>query len=246
MSIYIGTAGWNIPRAEKDRFSSDGTQLERYASRLNAAEINSSFYRTHAFATYERWADSVPRGFRFAVKIPKVISHDRRLLRARDPLTRFLAETGGLGKKRGPLLLQLPPSFAFDARRVGRFFDLLRRLHDDPIVCEPRHATWTTAAAVRLLERARIARVAADPPRAAGLHEPGGWGGLTYFRWHGSPRAYFSSYSADALEHLAATVRRLPNSRDTWCIFDNTGSGAAAANALDLISFRNGNSEDRG
>ena len=246
MGSYIGTAGWNIPRVQKERFAADGTQLQRYASRLNATEINSSFYRAHAYETYERWASSVPAAFRFSVKIPKLISHDRKLARARDPLTQFLAETAGLGKKRGPLLLQLPPSFAFDARRVGRFLDLLRNAHEGPVVCEPRHATWTGPAAIRLLENARVARVAADPPRAAGLHEPGGWARVVYFRWHGSPRPYFSPYASDVLENLATAIRRIPRAVETWCIFDNTGSGAAAANALDLLNFRDGHSEDRG
>ena len=140
---YVGSAGWNIPRVHRDRFAAGGSQLQRYASRLNAAEINTSFYRPHAPATYARWAAAVPATFRFAVKIPKLITHDRALLRAREPLEQFLDEVAGLGAKLGPLLLQLPPSFAFDARRVGRFLQLLRSRHDGLVVCEPRHATWT-------------------------------------------------------------------------------------------------------
>ena len=232
--VYIGSAGWNIPRLHRERFASDGSQLQRYASRLHAAEINSSFYRPHSVATYERWAASVPSSFRFAVKIPKLITHDRALGRARDPLTRFLGEIAGLGSTLGPLLVQLPPSFAFEPRRVGRFFNLLRSLHEGPVVCEPRHVTWTSLSAARVLESFKVARVAADPPRAAGLAAPGAWSGLVYYRWHGSPRPYFSPYDAAALDHLAAAIRAL--SVDAWCIFDNTGSGSAAGNALDLTS----------
>jgi uncharacterized protein YecE (DUF72 family) len=233
---YVGTAGWNIPRAHKPRFPLEGSQLQRYAARLNAAEINTSFYRPHAAATYQRWAASVPPDFRFAVKIPRLITHDGRLTRARGPLTRFLEESSGLGGKRGPLLVQLPPSLAFDARRAGRFFALLRDLHAGPVVCEPRHVTWTSAPADALLVSFEIARVAADPPRAAGLDRPGGWSGLLYYRWHGSPRPYFSPYSGADLDRLAAATARLPV--DSWCIFDNTGSGAAAGNALDLAARR--------
>jgi uncharacterized protein YecE (DUF72 family) len=78
----------------------------------------------------------------------------------------------------------------------------------------------------------RVARVAADPPRAAGLDTPGGWPGLVYYRWHGSPRPYFSSYSAEQLRALAVQLSGC--ACDAWCVFDNTGSGSAAANALDL------------
>jgi uncharacterized protein YecE (DUF72 family) len=233
-SAFIGSAGWNIPRLHRERFAADGSQLARFASRLNAVEINTSFYRPHEAATYARWAASVPASFRFAVKVPKLITHDRALTRAREPLTRFLGEIGGLEHKLGPLLVQLPPSFAFDARRVGRFFDLVRGLHAGAIVCEPRHATWTSSPAMRLFESLRIARVAADPPRAPGLEAPGGWAGLVYYRWHGSPRPYFSPYSSADLDRLAAAIR--PNAVETWCIFDNTGSGSAAGHALDLAA----------
>jgi uncharacterized protein YecE (DUF72 family) len=242
-SVYVGTAGWNIPRAHRHRFPDQGSQLARYAARLNAAEINTSFYRPHAAATYQRWAAAVPPGFRFAVKIPKVISHERALTRAREPLTRFLDEIAGLGSTLGPLLLQLPPSFAFEARRVGRFFELLRTCHAGAVVCEPRHATWTSASATRLLTAFEIARAAADPPRADGLHEPGAWRGVAYYRWHGSPRAYFSPYSADDLQRLVQAIETLR--APAWCIFDNTGSGAAAANALDLLAqLSRGNYDD--
>jgi uncharacterized protein YecE (DUF72 family) len=232
--VYIGSAGWNIPRVHRERFAADGSQLQRYASRLNAAEINTSFYRPHASATYERWAAAVPRSFRFAVKLPKLITHERALTRAREPLARFLDEIAGLGPALGPLLVQLPPSFAFAPRRVGRFFDLLRRRHAGPVVCEPRDASWTSPVATRAFEIFRIARVAADPPRAAGLEVPGGWPGIVYYRWHGSPRAYFSPYSGADIDRLAGAIQLLPV--ETWCIFDNTGSGSAAGNALDLAS----------
>jgi uncharacterized protein YecE (DUF72 family) len=232
VAAYIGTAGWNIPRLHRDRFAAEGSQLQRYASRLNAAEINTSFYRPHAAAVYARWAASVPASFRFAVKIPKVITHERALTRAREPLIRFLAEIAGLGPALGPLLVQLPPSFAFEPRRAGRFFTLLRSLHPGPVVCEPRHGTWTSSAAERLLAANAVARVAADPPRVAGLDAPGGWPGLVYYRWHGSPRPYFSPYEPPALDRLHAAISS--PAVDAWCIFDNTGSGAAAANALDL------------
>lgn len=231
--IYVGSAGWNIPRLHKPRFPAAGSQLERYAARLNAAEINTSFYRSHATATYERWARAVPAGFRFSVKVPRAITHDRALARARGPLERFLNDIAGLGRTLGAVLVQLPPSHAFEARRAGRFFDLLRARYEGAAVCEPRHATWASAAANRLLDRFHVARVAADPPRVAGLGEPGGWGGVIYYRWHGSPKPYFSSYGPDRLKQLADELKKARV--HAWCIFDNTGSGSAAANALDLL-----------
>lgn len=233
-TVRIGTAGWSIPRAVAQQVPGDGTHLARYARQLRCAEINSSFHRPHAAATYARWADATPPDFRFAVKVPRTITHDLRLARARGPLQQFLDESSGLGPKRGPLLVQLPPSFAFDARLVGRFFALLRTLHEGHVVCEPRHATWFTPAADALLVKHRVARVAADPAVVPDAARPGGWPGLAYHRLHGSPRTYWSSYEDQALETLATTLRAVPPAVEAWCVFDNTASGAALANALAL------------
>jgi len=232
--LFIGTAGWSIPRGFAAQCGGAGTHLERYARRFRGAEINSSFYRPHAAATYTKWASCVPPGFQFAVKLPRIITHELALRRARAPLDRFLDESAGLQEKRGPLLVQLPGSHAFDARVVGRFLDLLRSLHDGAVVCEPRHASWLAAGAEALLARYRVARVAADPARAPGFERAGGWPGLVYYRLHGSPRTYWSRYEVAFIDALAASLRALPPSVDAWCIFDNTASGAAIENAQEL------------
>jgi uncharacterized protein YecE (DUF72 family) len=229
--ILIGTAGWSIPRASMQRCPPDGTHLERYARVFPCAEINSSFYRPHAMATYARWASSTPPGFRFAVKIPKAITHEQKLRRARLPFERFLAESAGLGDRRGPLLVQLPPSFAFEPRVVVAFFEMVRARYEGPVVCEPRHSTWFTARVDALLHRFLVGRVAADPVIAAGAGVPGGWTGIAYFRLHGSPRRYWSRYDAGYLASLAATMRAIADAAEAWCVFDNTASGAALENA---------------
>lgn len=231
--LFVGTAGWSIPRAFAAQSGGPGTHLERYARLFRGAEINSSFYRPHAATTYAKWAACTPPGFRFAVKIPRLISHELALRRSRAPLQRFLGETAGLEAKRGPLLLQLPGSHAFDARATARFFDVLRSLYDGAVVCEPRHASWVGANAEALLTRYRVARVAADPARAPGLERPGGWPGLVYYRLHGSPRTYWSRYDLAFIDALGASLGSL-TAGDAWCVFDNTASGAAIENAQEL------------
>lgn len=232
--VYIGSAGWSIPRALASSFGTRGTHLERCARRLSGVEINSSFYRPHAAATYARWAQSTPRGFRFAVKIPREITHDLQLRRVRRPFEQFLSETDGLGGRRGPLLVQLAPSLAFDRRIVAAFLSMVRAVYDGPLAFEPRHATWFTPAVDRLLIQHRVARVAADPPRARHGDTPGGWRGLVYLRLHGSPDVYWSAYDAARLERLAAAIREQPPGTEIWCVFDNTASGAAMRNACEL------------
>lgn len=234
-AMVIGTAGWSIPRAAAHHFPGAGTHLERYARAFDGAEINSSFHRPHRRAAYVKWAAATPPHFQFAVKLPRLITHDQALRRPRQPLERFLEEIGGLGSKRGPILVQLPPSHAFSSRVVGRFFEGFRRVDTGPIVCEPRHATWFTTEADRLLDRHQIARVAADPARAPGADAPGGWKGLAYFRLHGSPRMYWSRYGPGYLERLASAIRTAQTTAAAaWCVFDNTASGAAIENAWEL------------
>ena len=165
MSLHIGTAGWALPRIHRDNFDAGASNLARYATRLNAAEINTSFYRPHRPAIYARWAASVPADFRFAVKVPKAITHEERLKGAGPLLDAFLAECAALGDKRGPLLVQLPPSCAFAARAARSFFGVLRRRFSGAVVCEPRHASWFDADADRLLKDLQVSRAAADPAR---------------------------------------------------------------------------------
>ena len=232
--LSIGTAGWNIPSQHAAAFPPDGSHLARYAARLPAVEINSSFYRPHRPATYARWAATVPEEFRYAVKLPKEISHTLRLVGAEAALARFLDEAGQLGPKLGPLLLQLPPSLGFDAATADAFLALLRQRHDGAVVCEPRHPSWFGGEGDALLTRHRVARVGADPPPAPGATRPGGWPGLRYFRLHGAPRMYYSPYAPERLARLAALLRQ-PGSPETWVIFDNTAEGAAWADALSLL-----------
>ncbi len=240
--IAIGTAGWSIPRALGERFPGPGPHLARYARVLTCAEINSSFHRPHRPEVYAKWAALTPPGFRFAVKMPRAITHEARLRGARALLDAFLAETASLGMKRGPLLAQLPPSLAFEARHAGAFFRLLRARHTGPVVCEPRHASWFEAKAEGLLARHGIGRAAADPAVVPQAAQPGGYLGprgdgaraVVYYRLHGAPRKYRDRYPVERVRQWAQSLRLWPGGAEVWCIFDNTASDGAMANVLEM------------
>lgn len=175
----------------------------------------------------------MPGDFRFAVKVPKVITHERRLKDAGEELDRFLSDLSGLGPKVGPLLVQLPPSLAFQRSVSDMFLERLRGRFPGSIVCEPRHASWFTTDVNALLQELQIARVAADPAPVTGAGEPGGWKGLSYFRLHGSPRIYYSAYETETLVGIASRLmNEVANGAETWCIFDNTAAFAATGDAL--------------
>ena len=238
LPVRIGCAGWSVPRTERERFPEEGSSLERYASRFDAVEINSSFHRPHRPATYVRWSASVPASFRFSVKIPKTVTHGSRLKETGGLLDAFLAEAGGLGEKLGCLLVQLPPSLSFEPAVVDGFFADLRSRFSGPVACEPRHASWFTPDVDDFLKERTVARVAADPARVPEAAEPGGWRGLSYFRLHGSPRTYYSAYSEEYITALARRIQEdAAEGRTVWCIFDNTTLGAATGNALALRSL---------
>lgn len=230
--LRIGTAGWSIPSAVADRFPPPGTHLERYARGMNAVEINTSFYRPHRRQTWEKWAAATPPGFAFSVKLPKQLTHEQRLTEPVARLESFAAEVEGLGDRLAVLLVQLPPNLGFDAPIAEAFFDAVRARFEVPVALEPRHADWFTAEADGWLAERRIARVAADPSRHPGAEIPGGWRGLTYYRLHGSPRVYYSAYSADDLAGMARALDQERAKAPTWCVFDNTAGSAALGDAL--------------
>ena len=210
---------------------------------FKGAEVNSSFHRPHPTKLYSKWAALTPSGFRFSVKLPRTITHDARLRRARTPLEAFFSEVSGLGAKLGPLLVQLPPSLEFDTRAARTFFGLVREFHEGAVVCEPRHASWLEARADALLAEYRIGRVAADPAAVPQAAEPGGYlgprgegaGATVYYRLHGAPRKYWDRYPTERVQAWAAALGRWPRSARVWCIFDNTAGSAATENALECL-----------
>ena len=151
-----------------------------------------------------------------------------------EPLEEFLTDSRLLGTKLGPILVQLPPSLAFEPGLATSFFTALRDRHAGPIACEPRHPSWFADDADGLLKTSAIGRVAADPAVVPAAAEPGGWPALVYYRLHGSPRKYFSAYEEESIRRLASTVEEA--AVEVLCIFDNTASGAAAGDALNLLA----------
>ena len=237
MEAVIGTAGWSIPGKAAAAFPGEGTALERYSRLFGGVEINSSFHRPHRASTWARWATSVPETFRFAVKVPKTITHQAKLVDCEALAERFAEEVEPLGAKLAVLLVQLPPKLGFDAEAAELFFTHLRGLADARIACEPRNPQWFGPKAEALLARLGVARVAADPALGAAAAIPGGWRGLAYWRLHGSPAMYRSSYTDAALDHWARQVRAaLRDGREAWCMFDNTAASEATGNALSLMA----------
>lgn len=228
---YIGTAGWSIPKAHAEKFSGNGTHLERYAGRLHAVEVNSSFYRDHQEATYYRWAYTTPDEFRFSVKFPRRYTHEGKLGLNTQQAKLTLEPIFGLGEKLGVILVQLPPKLPFDLDRAESFFGIVRDLYQGQLACEPRHPSWGQAETLDFLKKWKVSKVMADPePCPPSSPDFSNAGGFVYHRLHGTPEIYRSPYGEPFLTQLSEQLQR-PNS---WCIFDNTTFGHATDNALSL------------
>ena len=207
VDIRVGTAGWSISGVMTSRFDSAGTHLQRYSRRLACAEINLSFHRPHTVKTYAKWRDSTPPGFRFAVKMPRAITHDLKLQHAREPFVTFLSQTDGLADKRGPLLFQLPPSLSFDGSVVPGFpgYGAKGRM------TAPSSASRGTPRGSRRVwhhcsRATEYPELRADPPPASEAATPAGWPRVVYFRLHGSPRRYWSRYDEHAIPLQAVSI----------------------------------------
>ncbi len=224
----IATAGWSIPKTVAHRFPETGSGISRYAAVFNGVEINSTFYRRHRMNTFERWANSVPDDFRFAVKLPREITHGHRLHAIGQIFKTFVEELSALNGKLGPLLCQLPSTLEFDGNEATAAFETMREVFPGILVLEPRHTSWAMPSAKQVLTRYAVNRVLADPAPvwpASDFSEP-----PRYVRLHGAPRMYYSDYSA---EEIRSFEKRL--CAGSWCVFDNTASGAAIQNALAML-----------
>lgn len=236
-AVRVGCAGWALSSKVASAFPGEGSHLERYAKVFPCVEINSSFYRPHQEKTYRRWADSVPASFRFSVKMPRTITHERRLQAVEEPLEAFLQQAGGLGNHLGCLLVQLPPSLALDVKIATGFFSALRRATRMPVACEPRHASWFTDRGAAVFDEAGVSCVWAHPSPVADA-EPPDDGRLLYLRLHGTPQVYYSAYDEPFIRSIAQRMEQARHSgKDVWCIFDNTARGEAVPNALSLLGM---------
>lgn len=226
--IYVGTAAWSIPKIAAEHFPIVGSHLERYSLRLNAVEINSSFYKDHKAKSYKKWADSTPDNFRFSVKLNRRFTHECNLEIEEVDLMNNLKDISELGEKWGVLLIQFPKSQDFHFDHMKFFYRTIRKVFKGSVALEARNLSWMSAESVSLMKQYKISKVIADPEQCPGEVE----GEIKYYRLHGSPEIYKSNYEDDDLNKLYEEMNHATT--DVWCIFDNTTFGHATNNAVTI------------
>lgn len=235
MDVRIGTAGWSIPKEFKKHFPEEESQLASYSQVLNCVEINSTFSNIHQASTFEKWALLTPDDFEFSLKLHRSFTHESELKPKVSDLKNNLLLMGHLGRKWKVLLLQFPGKQKFHEKRVGRLYDSIRKFYDGAIVVEPRNLSWLSKESSALLKEFKISKVIADPERCPhNIKNILSTGGITYFRLHGNPVIYKSSYNRSYLKKLSQDLSLY---KKAWCIFDNTAMGKATGNALTLRSM---------
>lgn len=224
----IGLAGWSEAVSRyRGNFPSEGTGLTRYSGTFDFVEVNVTFYRAVREETFTSWAEQTPADFRFSVKLNRSVTHAARLS-GNARLEEALSPMRALGDKLAALLVQLPPSLAFDPDRVQAFLVRLRAAYPGMVAWEPRHPSWDCDEARLLLAAHEVTPVLTEIPAP---QTPRGDCG-SYFRLHGTPRRYRSPYSTEQLRALAAWITE--SAAPAYVVFDNTAGPAGVANGREL------------
>jgi uncharacterized protein YecE (DUF72 family) len=233
--LQIGTSGWQY-RDWRGRLYPEGLPQRRwlpwYAERFPTVEVNNTFYRLPAPETFQRWHDTVPDGFTFAVKLSRYLSHVLRLRDPEEPVARFLRHAEPLGPRLGPVLLQLPPDLRLELGRLRATLDAWpRHLR---LAVEFRHPTWAVDEVLDLLHEHDVALVLSD--RRSRPLEPrpvatATWG---YVRLHEGRAHPWPRYGDHALGSWVERVAERwgdGSSADTFVYFNNDPGGAAVTDA---------------
>ena len=193
--MYVGTSGWSYAYWAKGLFYPKGLRqpdwLQYYSRCFSTVEVNASFYRPPRPEMIARWREVTPTRFRLAVKLWRRVTHEKRLSDCAAELRDFLATVVELRAKRGPLLVQLPPSLKRDTVRMGDFLAELKCAAHRfrwRVAVEFRNAEWICDQVYELLDRYNAAICLADMPRCP-ITEPNDVG-FVYIRRHGPGGRY--------------------------------------------------------
>jgi uncharacterized protein YecE (DUF72 family) len=232
-AIRIGCSGWQYTHWRGDFYPAELPQarwLEYYAERFNTVEINNTFYRLPAAAAFAAWGRRAPRGFVYAVKASRYLTHMKKLKDPEEPIQRFFTRAKRLEHAFGPVLYQLPPNMPLNLERFDTFLKALPRTRRHTI--EFREPSWYVDEVFDRLRHHKIALCLHDMKGSATGKLA--IGPFVYVRFHG-PQKYTGRYPDAVLdawaEFLAGHARGgLP----IYAYFNNDTGGHAPRDAVRL------------
>lgn len=245
MQIRIGTSGWQYSDWNK-RFYPVGIKnedkLPYFSEFFSTVEINSTFYHMPRATSVQHWYEEVPKGFVFAIKMNRYITHTKRLLPDKDmddAVAEFYDHIHHLHERLGIILVQLPPSMTVDLARLSHFVDQTaeaaqRHKMEFRLAIEFRHESWLIPEVFAYLRSVHVATVINDSPKR--------WpatkeitSDIAYIRFHGSKYLYRSSYTHKELQAWATFIQeQCIGCKQVFAYFNNDRAAAAVDNALEL------------
>ncbi|HMA66673.1 MAG TPA: DUF72 domain-containing protein [Desulfosalsimonadaceae bacterium] len=236
MKLHIGTSGWNYKHWRGPFYPEElpaNKWREYYMERFHTVEVNNTFYQLPDKKTFEKWKHEAERGFIYALKASRYITHMKKLKDPHEPVNNFLSHAAVLEEKLGPVLFQLPPRWRCNPERLGAFLEALPG--DFRYVLEFRDDSWWKPEIRDMLRRYNAACCVFDlegvqsPPEVTA--------DFAYIRLHGPEAAYQGQYPDSALNHWAKRIRSwLAQGIEVFCYFDNDENGYAAQDALRLAA----------
>ena len=218
MRLRTGTSGfaykeWKGPFYPEKLPQS--AMLAHYAGRLPAVEINYTFYRMPSEKMVRGWVEQTPPDFSFVLKASRRITHHKKLQEASEPLRLLLQASDALGERRGPLLFQLPPTFAKDIDVLRAFLEELPG--ELRAAFEFRHRSWMDDEVYDALRARNAALVVADPGKGEARE-------VVATADFGYARLRREDYDEAALHEWRRRLRR-PEWRDCWVFFKHEEAG---------------------
>ena len=207
-----------------------------YAQHFNALELNNSFYRFPELSNLQHWHDDSPKDFRFAVKVPREITHDKKFTDTQDLLNEFYnVLQNGLEEKLGPVLFQLPPSFDYTEERLKLLITQLDTTFTN--VIEFRNISWWRDDVIETFRKKGITFCSVSYPGLIDniiVNTP-----HPYYRFHGVPKLHNSPYEYGFLKNVVDAIETVQEVKAAYLFFNNTMSGAALENAKTVQQLTN-------
>ncbi|MHA3789094.1 DUF72 domain-containing protein [Flavobacterium hauense] len=203
--------------------------FEYYCKHFNTYELNATFYRFPTLKSLESWYDKTPDDFVFSIKVPKTITHIKRMEDCKEEIEKFYNVTrDGLKDKLGCVLFQLPPSFTYSPERLETVIMAANSEFNN--VVEFRHESWWIEDVIKILSANNIAFCSVNYPKLpTNVIKTTQTG---YVRMHGNPKLFYSEYTRKQIENLYNEVKG-QNFRQAYIYFNNTASTAGIINALE-------------
>jgi uncharacterized protein YecE (DUF72 family) len=232
--IRVGCSGWQYQHWRGDIYPAElpvSRWFEHYARSFDTVEINNSFYRLPPAETFAKWRERAPKGFLYAVKASRYLTHMKKLTDPEDPLFRFFENAKQLGPRLGPVLYQLPPRWPVNVERFEIFLRTLPKRYRHTV--EFREQSWYDERVFALMRKYKVALC---------LHDMQGCatdrivvGPFIYVRYHFGTKKYGGAYDDRRLDDWADWLAaQAHEGLDVFAYFNNDTGGHAPRDAVRL------------